>query len=377
MYKVNFPGEQLIETAVERRRAAEAARKAQIFNTRLRVMGLDVDALNKQTKEKKRREEMEREIDNAFDKLRLKLDEALLQRDLEEREVRAALHADLTQYWSTHQRVQDSCDADLKCGLGGTFRIDVPEAELGPSSMRIFQGEDIGEGQRKREQIKKAARDLLEQKVDRERRCMEDKHREALAEKELLHQDHSWRHQHATEEEGKKAARVALDLYNQALAAERTERLKEQHRREESENLAEMWNAMTSNMMAECWDAAVKQLEGGRRPVVTDRWKGMSPEQLRDIQREREAQCIERQRRRVLEKNRDAAWNSHILKESREAQEEERRTAELRRAKRLQSDQFNKQLAQEQQAHQQYLNKQLYTNKPTLAYFHQFNTTSR
>nr|XP_061842590.1 RIB43A-like with coiled-coils protein 1 [Nerophis lumbriciformis] len=373
MYKVNFPGEQLIETAVERRQAAEAARKARIFNTRSRVMGLDLHALNKQTQDKKRWEEMERERDKAFDKLRLKHDEALLQRDLEEREVRAALHADLTQYWSIHQRVEDSRDADLKCGLRGAFRIDVPEAELGPSSMRIFEGEDIGEGQRKREQMKKTEQDLLEQKVDRERRCMEEKHREALAEKELLHQDHSWRQQHAAEEEDKKAARVALDLYNQALATERNERLKEQRRRDESENLAEM----TSNMMTERWDAAVKQLEGGRRPVVTDGWKGMSPEQLRDIHRERQVQCIDRQRRRVFEKNRDAAWNSHILKDSREAQEEEQKMAELRRAKRLQSDQFNMQLAQEQQAHQQYLNNQLYTNKPSRAYFSQFNTTSR
>lgn len=73
------------------------------------------------------------------DKLREYQDEALLQQDNDEREKRAALHTDLTQYWATHQRVEDSHDADLKCGLKGAFEITIPEAELGPASMKIFQ----------------------------------------------------------------------------------------------------------------------------------------------------------------------------------------------------------------------------------------------
>lgn len=66
-------------------------------------------------------------------------DEALLQQDINEREKRAALHTDLTQYWATHQHVEDSRDADLNCGLKGAFSITVPEGELGPASMQIFQ----------------------------------------------------------------------------------------------------------------------------------------------------------------------------------------------------------------------------------------------
>lgn len=65
-------------------------------------------------------------------------DEVLLQQDIDEREKRAALHADLTQYWATHQRL-DSLDADLTCGLKGAFSITTPESELGPASMQIFQ----------------------------------------------------------------------------------------------------------------------------------------------------------------------------------------------------------------------------------------------
>ncbi|XP_075947075.1 RIB43A-like with coiled-coils protein 1 [Anarhichas minor] len=378
MYKVDLPVDPSIENAVEMRRSAETARKARIFNTRLRVLGLDLDALNQQVQEKKHQQNMEKQRDKAFDKLREYHDEALLHQDIDEREKQAALHTDLTQYWATHQRVEDSSDADLKCGLKGAFCITIPEAELGPASMKIFQGEDIGEEQRRREQMKKTERDLRAQKEDNERRLLGDKHREMLASKELVHQDRTGLQLRALEEECKKAARIALDNYNHALAAERTETLKEQHRREERENLAEMRHTLTSDLMTECAEAAAREVGGERLPpVLVDRWKGMSPEQLSAIQREREEQRIERQRQREAEKIQDAAWELQLLKLSREAEEEERRAEELRTEKRIQTDRYNMQLAREQQAHQEYLNKKLYTNKPSRDYFYQFNASSR
>ncbi|KAM9350480.1 RIB43A-like with coiled-coils protein 1 [Symphorus nematophorus] len=378
MYRLDFPGDQSIDKAVERRRSAETARKARIFNTRLRVMGVDLDALNQQVQDKKHQQNMEMQRDKAFDKLRKYHDDVLLQQDTDERERRAALHADLTQYWATHQRVEDSRDADLKCGLKGAFSITIPEAELGPASMQLFQGEGVGEQQKRRQQMKKTERDLQLQKEDNERRRMGDKHREMLVNKELVHQDLRGVQQCALEEENKKAARIALDNDNQALAAERAERLKEQHRREERENLAEMLHTLTSDMMTECVEAAEREVGGGRPPqVLVDKWKGMRPEQLSAIYREREEQQFKRQRQRAAEKARDTAWDLQLLKLSREAEEEERRVAELRREKKIQIGRCNMQLAREQQAYQEYLNKKLYTNKPTKDYFNQFNTSSR
>ncbi|KAL7398913.1 hypothetical protein ABVT39_016997 [Epinephelus coioides] len=299
MYKADLPVDQSIEKAVERRRSAEMARKARIYNTRLRVLGLDLDALNKQVQEKKHQQNTELQWEKAFDKLREHHDEILLQQDIDERENRAALHTDLTQYWATQQRVEDSRDADLKCGLKGAFRFTIPEGELGPASMTIFQGEDTGEEQRRREQMTKTDRDLQAQKEDNERRRMRDKHRESLMSKELVHQDLKGVQLHALEEECRKATRMALDNYNRAL------------------------------------------------------------------------------KQRDAEKIRDTAWELQLLKLSREAEEEERRAEKLRREKRIQTDHFNMQLAREQQAHQEYLNKKLYTNKPTKDYFYQFNTGSR
>jgi len=65
MYKVDLPLDQTIK-AVERRRSAETARKARVFNTRLRVMGLDLDTLNHQVQVKKHQQDMEKQRDKAF-----------------------------------------------------------------------------------------------------------------------------------------------------------------------------------------------------------------------------------------------------------------------------------------------------------------------
>ncbi|KAM9855224.1 RIB43A-like with coiled-coils protein 1 [Aulostomus maculatus] len=369
MLQVDSPVDQAIAKAVERRRAAETARKARIFNTRLCLMGLDTDALNQQVQDKRHQQNLERQRDQAFDKLRRNHDEMLLQSDMREREMGAAVLADLTHCWTTQQRAEDSCDTGLKCGLQEASKLTIPESELGPASMQILQREGLGEEEKKREQIKKTERDLRAQKEYNERKRLGDRH------KEMVHQDQWWQQQHTLEEECKKATRIALDNYNRALAVEQAEKQREQRRREERENLAEMVHTLTSNVMTE---GAVQQVGEGRPPqVLTDRWKGMSPEQLRTIHMEREAQRLERQRRRDAEKFQDAVWDFQLLRASREAEEEERRTAELRRERRMQTDQYNLQLAREQQAYQQYLDKKLYTNTPTKDYFHQFNTSSR
>uniref|UniRef100_A0A672IHJ9 RIB43A-like with coiled-coils protein 1 n=1 Tax=Salarias fasciatus TaxID=181472 RepID=A0A672IHJ9_SALFA len=348
--KLDLPDESA-DKAIQRRRAAEAARKARVFNTRLRVIGLDVDVLNQQVQQKKHQQSVEKQRDKAYDDLRICQDEALLQQDIEDKEKRASLQAGLAQYWATHQRLEDSRDADLKCGLKGASNLTLPESHLGPASMQIFQGEGIGEEQTRREQMKKTERDLRAQMDDNERKHMGDKHREMLMSREMANQDLRWLEQAALEEECKKAARMALDNYNQALQAAK---LKDHQRREEQDNLAEMWHILTSDMMTESADLA---MGGGTPQVLPDRWKGMSAEQLRSVYREREEQRREREV--------PPCFHTHFSDN------------ELQRERRVQMDQYNMQLAREQQAQQEYLNNKLYTNKPTKDYFQQFNRSSR
>ncbi|XP_034028265.1 RIB43A-like with coiled-coils protein 1 [Thalassophryne amazonica] len=377
MYKMNLPVDDDIDKAVERRRSAEAARKARVFNTRLRVIGLDVDALNQQITEKKHQQEVERLQNKAADERMKSYGEQLLQQDRDEKEKRASLHTELTQYWATQQCVKDSPDADFKFNLKGAYKPTIPESSLGPASMQIFKGEGIGEEQKRKAQMQMTERDLRAQKEDYERRCMAEKHKEMLVSKELMRQDLKAL-QLDKLEECKRAARIALDNFNQALAAQQAENLKDNHRREQMEDHADIWHTLTSDMMTEGAVVARTKVGGGRSArVLTDRWKGMSPEELSAIHREREAQCVERQKQRDAEKVLDAAWHLQQLRFSREAEEEEKKQAGLRAEMRIQMDQYNMHLAKEQQIKQEYLNKKVYTNKPTKDYFLQFNTSSR
>lgn len=68
MYKVDLPVDESALRAVERRRAAEAERKSRIFNTRTRVIGVDLRALEKQQEDKRERLEMEKQRDMAHGK---------------------------------------------------------------------------------------------------------------------------------------------------------------------------------------------------------------------------------------------------------------------------------------------------------------------
>lgn len=74
-----------------------------------------------------------------LEKLRKQHNDLLLQQEINETNQRAALHTNLAQYWATHQRAEDSRDADLKCDLKGAVGITVPEGQLGVASMQIFQ----------------------------------------------------------------------------------------------------------------------------------------------------------------------------------------------------------------------------------------------
>lgn len=68
MYKVDLPVDESALRAVERRRAAEAERKNRIFNSRSRVIGVDLRALHKQREEKQERLEMDKQRDMAHGK---------------------------------------------------------------------------------------------------------------------------------------------------------------------------------------------------------------------------------------------------------------------------------------------------------------------
>ncbi|XP_014893401.1 RIB43A-like with coiled-coils protein 1 [Poecilia latipinna] len=374
MYKVDLPVDDSQDKVVEARRSAERARKARFFNPRQRVMGVDLDALNQQVLENKHKRSCEKLRNRDFDNLQRRQDEMLLLQDSNEKEKRKALQKDLNQFWDLQQQMKISHDVEVK----GQYNLTIPESELGPSSMHIFEGEDRRRKERVKEQMRKKVKDLQEQMDDKKMRDKRAKHREMLLNNQLVNQDLMWAQQNAVEEERRKAALVSLWNDNQALAEVRALDRREQRRNEAADNLVEIWHAGTSDMLTETAEPAETYLGGGRPPhVLPDKWRGMSLAQLNHFHEQREQQRLEKKKQLEADKIRDAAWDMQLLKISKAGDEKDQKMAELRRQQRILMDQENKQLARLQQAHQHYLNKELYTNKPTRDYFAQFNTGCR
>ncbi|XP_043080243.1 RIB43A-like with coiled-coils protein 1 isoform X2 [Puntigrus tetrazona] len=381
MYKADLPVDESAQRVVERRRAAEAERKNRIFSTRSRVIGVDLHALHKQREEKQELLEMEKQRDMAHDLLRLSLDEMVMQQNKEEEELRKELAQDLVRYRAIYQRAEDSRDADINSNrqVAPDASISVSDSALGPASMQVFLGEGVKEKEKKRAQMEMNERNLRAQKEEREKQEREQKNRELLTGRELVEKDLRAVKLNVLEEECKRAAHIALSHYNRAQAEERMEREQQERRRREGEELAEVRYMVTSDLLTERPEAAKRKNESSAEGprVLTDRWKGMTPPQISEIHRKREEQCLEKERLREMERQRDVAWDYHLTEQARQQERDDNRDKELQRERRTQLDKYNQQLAREQQAHQHYLDKQLYTNRPTVQYFTQFSTSSR
>uniref|UniRef100_A0AAY5JW57 RIB43A-like with coiled-coils protein 1 n=1 Tax=Esox lucius TaxID=8010 RepID=A0AAY5JW57_ESOLU len=343
------------DAAVERRRAVEATRQARIFNTRQRVMGLDLKALEQQVAERKEREEMEAQRERTFDLLRVNQDQVLMQQLHEEEERKSESNRDLIHYRAIRQRAEDTRDADLNFDRQRArgLSIPVPNSELGPASMQVFQGEGLGDKEKRRAQMEQTERVLRAQREQSEQLQRKNTHRELLKGRELVQQDLRAVQLDTLEEECKRAACIALSNYHLAQAAERAEKERNEQMRKEDEDMAEVRHMVTSDILTERPEAA--QREGGRvegsvggPKVLTDRWRGMGPEQLSAIHKQREEQRLERERLREIDKQRDKAWDLQRMTVTREAEEEERRATELQKEKRTEMDRHNEQLAREQ-----------------------------
>ncbi|XP_063064409.1 RIB43A-like with coiled-coils protein 1 [Engraulis encrasicolus] len=372
MYKVDLPVENSAALAVESRRAAEEARRSRIFNARTRVIGLDLQGLDWQVAEKKERHGVERECQKAYDILRVTNDQMLERGQREEEEKRRQLMEDVVRFRATHQRPEDSRDADLQFDPQGT-RVFIPQGKMGAASMRVFQGEDLGEKERKKAQKKETERQLRAQKEDAEKQRQAHKHQVSLQDKYLVHQDLRSAHLQTLDEEARRAERLALASFNQALAQQRAAKERSERELDEGLCMREIKHMLSSDILTGRPEASNTPLGG----VLSDRWRGMTPEQRDAILREQEQQRKEKERRRQQEQQRERGWDEQRLAQARALEEQERKSREVERLQRIQMDKQNQQLAQEQREYQQYLDKQLYRNQPNARYFTQFNTSTR
>ena len=153
-----------------------------------------------------------------------------------------------------------------------------------------------------------------------------------------------------------------------------------------------MTNMVTSDLLSENPDQAISQF--GPHRVVPDRWKGMNEDQLRRIREEQQSQleekkvsdvhCVSKriyvfnfQRREEEERQRDQEWDQRRVAEAKAGMIAEKQLERERHGYQQDLYHDNQRLSNEQRNLKAYLDRVVYTNQPTAAYFTQFNSSSR
>ncbi|CAF3228176.1 unnamed protein product [Rotaria sp. Silwood2] len=379
MYKLDLPIDLKEKAAIERRRRAEKERQGRIFNAKFRQIGVDKEALDQQIQDRKWIEDLEEKRAAAFAKDSIRNDTIakLLQhrQEYDDRENNRALN----EFRALHQqpaaqREWDLNDPDfLKKDMPARVSDDDPRC--GIASLQKFQGEDLNSRARNKYQQEQLREWSRMQQEDQRRAQQQQQAADQLFYSKQIELDQRAIELQQAEEQCRRDINKSTRNYNDALFRENEERRALKKRQEEYDNYAEMANMVSSDLLTENPDQAISQF--GPHRSVPDRWKGMSQDQIRRIREEQQKQVEEKKRRDEEEQQRENEWNQRRVTEAKAGMIIEKQVERERRANEHNLYNDNQRLSNEQRNLKAYLDRVVYTNQPTAAYFTQFNNSSR
>lgn len=379
MYKLDLPVDYKEAAAIERRRNMEEQRKSRIFNSKTRTIGVDLQALEQQINDRKQQEDYEQKRANAFAADAVRNDKITQLLEKRQQTDEFELNRAMNEFRMLHQQPESRREFDLYdpdyLKKDKPARVSDDDPRCGISSLQKFDGEDLNSKARNKYQAEQLREWALEQQRERDQAQKNQDTADRLYELKMRELDQRALDLQRAEEECRKAINLAQADYNQALAKERDEKERLHKQQQLDDNMTEIANHVFGDVLTE--NPAVAQSAFGPHRVITDRWKGMSPSQLEDIRRQQDLQRKEKERLQQEKKLRDEEFDRQRVAQARAAmlleREQERKREELN--KRMADE--NRRLAQEQKAHKDYLDKEVYTNPPTASYYMQFNTSTR
>lgn len=278
-----------------------------------------------------------------------------------------------------HQRIEDRRDYDLydpetlKKSLPS--RVDDDDPSLGPASAQKFEGEDRNLRERLKVQREQMRWWIQRQKEEREavekaRRDTEEAYQEVV-----LSRDKRAMMLARMEEECRRRLNEATATFNRALAEEQQQRRHCEAIQDEEDKKAEIYNHVTGDFLTEAREQA-ESTRGPYRPLA-DRYKGMTADELKVFRDAQLEQMEEIRKIKLQEKNMNEDWdrlmNSHLQAAYSYEHELNKKKSDLN--KKIAEE--NLQLAEQQKLHQEYLNRVIYRNQPTAAFYEQFNKGTR
>ncbi|XP_066257088.1 RIB43A-like with coiled-coils protein 2 [Euwallacea similis] len=366
-------------TYIERRRIQEEERKKRLFNPKLRLIGIDTEALKSQVDQRKRLNLEEKRIDRIFEDQSKKADQIAVALDQKEKEERKKLQKEINDFRKNFQKPEDRREFDLndprylKKQL--PCRVDDEDPRLGLSSAQKFEGEDLVSDQRQKLQKKQFRAWLDQQLLEKEQAENERKMAELAYKAAVIAQDQRALELDNLEKVCRKKLDEAATRYNLALAEEKYKINSKKKQQTAEDNSAEIYNALTSDLLTE--NPEVSQSNMGPGKKIASLYKGMSDDEKLQIRQEQLLQIQETMKKKEYEKRMNKEFEDYLhgihksihlmdLENQQKEREERRKIAEE-----------NMRLAEEQRSRNNFLNRVVYANRATEEYFEQFNKTTR
>lgn len=368
-----------IAASIERRRQLDEARKLRIFNPRLRKFGIDKAFLDKQVEEKKRQREWELAKECELDEALVRSSELAMHLERQQEEERRRMHKEIESFRQAHQRVEDRRDYDLYDpeALRKSLppRVNDDDSSLGVASAQKFEGEDRNLQARLRMQKEETRWWIQKQTEEREAAEKARRDTERAYQEVILSRDERAVTLAQMEEECRRRLNEATARFNRALAEEQQHRRHCEAVQDEEDKKAEIYNHVTGDFLTEAREQA-ESVHGPHKPLVS-RYKGMTADELKVFRDGQLGQMENIRKIRMEEKQMNEDWdrlmNSHLQTAHSYEQQLNQRKTELN--KKIAEE--NLRLAEQQKSHQDYLNRVLYKNKSTAAFYGQFNKGTR
>ncbi|KAF5275542.1 hypothetical protein FQR65_LT04145 [Abscondita terminalis] len=343
------------------------------------IKGTDVKALELQIEEKKKLDAERKRMDDIFSRQLVKYDQIAMALDQKECEERKKLEREINEFRANYQRFQDRREYDLNDpeSLRKTLpaRLHDDDPRLGLSSVQKFEGEDAASSERKKMQREQVQSWLQQQMEERESADKDRKTADEAYQAAVIARDARAIELDRMEKDCRKRLDRACCMFNKALADERMCAQKEKERRENEDKLAQVYNTLTSDMMTENPDVSLSSMGLNRR--IGYLYKGMSKEELEEFRKEQKVQLEEIQKRKAEETRFQKEWDDYSNGIQKTIALMDKELAKKEKEKRIQLAEENKRMAVEHKNHQEYMNKIVYRNKPTAAFYEQFNTSTR
>ncbi|NP_001230078.1 RIB43A-like with coiled-coils protein 2 [Danio rerio] len=367
MNQVEHLSDRVAAVHLDRRRIREQKRQERIFSDKVRTIGVDIDALGQQIKERREKEQREaNELKVYADDLLCSDGIACILEQRQKKDERQ-LNKDIVQFRQQFQQASSRREFDL----------NDPELLKKQEGQRILPGlvgEDLGQKNRLRKQQEQLYSWTTQQKEEVERAKLQRKQEENQYDQIRMSLDSRALELQKMEEQTKRDLLIATKDFNLALAAEITHRRLQEHREEEENNQTEIYNQLNGDLLMENPEQNVSVL--GLSRLRRDCYKGMSPQELQTYTQYQRQQAEDRKRANMEQRQKDLQEHQERMSSARAALLLERQQARINKELRRAMDNSNSQLAHIHDARKKHL-QDVYTNIPDERYYSQFNTSSR